>query len=218
MGVVTQAGRPGPVCHIRTTIHRLLTSVDGDAINSGLGCRVLIVWSFGGFLSPRKSIRCMALGFTRPAGEFAERSGRKPSRRTPASEPRITTFEKRGAMPDRKSLVFLLWVTSSLALLASVLVAPIRTSGFVSVSFRPFCVRRNFAVPPGQPTTRLSAAMAVDGVSQVNALPSENEEQDRADPLQEPRVSFLVPSSFRNVPDRQLIAPRSILSLYPLRC
>ena len=87
-----------------------------------------------------------------------------------ASEPLITTFEKRGAMPDRKSLVSTLWLTSSLALLASVLVAPIRTSGFVSVSSRPDCLRRNFALAPGQPTTRLSAAMATDAVLQVNAL------------------------------------------------
>ena len=121
-------------------------------------------------------------------------------------------------MPDRKSLVSTLWLTSSLALLASVLVAPIRTSGFVTVSARPDCLRRNFALPPGQPTTRLGAAMDTDAIVEVDALPSESEEQDRADALDEPRVSFLTPCSFRKVPDRQLIAPRSILSLYPLRC
>jgi hypothetical protein len=121
-------------------------------------------------------------------------------------------------MPDRKSLVCTPWLTSLLALLASVLVAPIRTSGFVSVSSRPDCLRRNFALSPVQPTTRLSAATATDAVLQVNALPSENEEQDWADPLDEPRVSILIPCSFRKVPDRQMIAPRSILSLYPLRC
>ena len=106
-------------------------------------------------------------------------------------------------MPDRKSLVSTLCLTSSLALLASVLVAPIRTSGFVSS--RPDCLRRNFALPPGEPMTRLSAAMATDGPLEVNALASENEEQDRADPLDESRVSFLIPCSFRKVPDRQLI-------------
>jgi hypothetical protein len=121
-------------------------------------------------------------------------------------------------MPDRKSLVSTLWLTSSLALLASVLVAPIRTSGFVTVSSRPDCLRRNFALFPGQPTTCLSAAMTTDVVLLVNALPSENEEQDGADALDEPRVSFLIPCSFRKVPDRHLIAPRSLLSLYPLRC
>ena len=104
------------------------------------------------------------------------------------------------------------------ALLASVVVTPDPDVGFVAVSSRPDCLRRNFAPPPGQPTTRLSAAMATDAVLQVNALPSQNEEQDRADPLDDPRVSFLIPCSFRKVPDRQLIAPRSILSLYPLRC
>jgi hypothetical protein len=121
-------------------------------------------------------------------------------------------------MPDRKNLVCTLWLASSLALLASVLVAPIRTSGFVTLSSPSDCLRRNFAVLPGQATTRLSAAMATDTVLLVNALPSENEEQDGADALDEPRVTFLIPCSFRKVPDRQLIAPRSILSLYPLRC
>jgi hypothetical protein len=121
-------------------------------------------------------------------------------------------------MPDRKSLICTLWLTSSMALLASVFVAPIRTSGFVSFSCRSDCVRRTSALLPGQPTTRLNAAMDTDSVPQVNAIPSENEEQDRADPLDEPRVAFLSPCSFRNLPDHQLIAPRSIVSLYPLRC
>ena len=121
-------------------------------------------------------------------------------------------------MPDRKSLVSTLWLTTSLALLASVLVAPIWTSGFVTVSSRPDSLRRNFALPPSQPTTRLSAAMATDAVLQVNALPSDDEEQDRDVAQETPRVSFLIPCSFRKVPDRQLMAPRSILSLYPLRC
>jgi hypothetical protein len=121
-------------------------------------------------------------------------------------------------MPDRKSLVSTLCLTSSLALLASVLVAPIRTSGFVSVSSWPDCLRRIFALPPGQPATRLSAVMATDAVLRVNALPPASEEQEQSDALDEPRVSFLIPCSFRKVPDRQLIAPRSILSLYPLRC
>jgi hypothetical protein len=121
-------------------------------------------------------------------------------------------------MPDRKSLVSTLWLTSSLALLASVLVAPIGASGFVSISFPPDCLRRDSALLPGQSTTRLSAAMDTDAVLQVNALPSENEEQDRADPLDEPRASFLSPCSFRKVPDHPVIAPRSIVTLYPLRC
>ena len=121
-------------------------------------------------------------------------------------------------MPDRKYLVSTLLLTSLLALLASVLLAPIRTSGFVTVSSRPDCLRRDFSLPPGQPTTRLDSAMASDAVLREKALHSENEEQDGADPLDARRVSFLIPCSFRKVPDRQLIALRSILSLYPLRC
>jgi hypothetical protein len=121
-------------------------------------------------------------------------------------------------MPDRKNLVPVLWLTSSLVLLAWVLVAPIRTSGFVAASSRPDSLRRDFVLPPVQPTTCLSAGMAPDAVLDLDALPSEDEEQDRPDALDEPRVSFLMPYSFRKVPDRQLVAPRSILSHYPLRC
>jgi hypothetical protein len=121
-------------------------------------------------------------------------------------------------MRDRESLVSTLWLISSLALLALVLVAPTRTSGFVTVSSRPDCLRRDVALPPAQPTTRLKAAVATDAVLEVDALPSESEEQERADALDEPRVSFLIPCSFRKVPDRQFIDPHSVLILYPLRC
>ena len=132
-------------------------------------------------------------------------------------EPRITTFEKRVAMPDRKPLVSTLWFTSALALLSSVLGAPIPMSGFATVSTRPDYVCRDFAPASGQPTTGISAAMATNAVLQVKALPSEDEEQDRDHPLNGPRVSFLIPCSFLKVPDRQLTAPHSILSRYPLR-
>ena len=117
-------------------------------------------------------------------------------------------------MSDRKSLVFTLWLTALLTLA----VAPIRTSGFVTVSPRPDCLRRNFALPPGQPRTRLIAAPATDADLEVAALPCESEEQDRADALDEPRVSFPIPCSFCKVPDRRLIGSRLILSIYPLRC
>ncbi|MGP0066756.1 MAG: hypothetical protein ACLQGP_24595 [Isosphaeraceae bacterium] len=128
------------------------------------------------------------------------------------------TFEKQVAMPDLKNLVSTLWFTCLLALLASVVVAPRRTSGFVTVSSRPDCLRRDFGLSPGRSTMRLSKAMATDAVLEVDAFASESKEQERAGALDEPRVSFLIPCSFRKLPDRHLIAPRSILSLYPLRC
>ena len=124
----------------------------------------------------------------------------------------------REAMSDRKSFVLKLWLTSSLVLLAWSLVAQARSSGSVTVSSLPDCLGRNFALPPGHSTAHFSATIATDDTLKVDALPSEDEEQDRADALHEPRVSFLIACSFPKVPDRQLIAPRSILSLYPLRC
>ena len=60
--------------------------------------------------------------------------------------------------------------------------------------------------------------MTTDPVLHVSALRSANEEQEGADFLEKPRVSFVIPCSFRKVPDGQLTTPRSILSLYPLRC
>ena len=133
-------------------------------------------------------------------------------------------------MPDRKSLAATLWLMSSLALLASVLAAPIRPSGFVAASPRPDGLAAGFAPISGQPAARIGEAMFEDAILRVDALSSENEEpdrsdalaeaeeQDRADALDEPRISFLIPCSFRKIHDRQLIVPRSILSHYPLRC
>ena len=121
-------------------------------------------------------------------------------------------------MPDRKSLDSTLWLASSLALLASMLIAPAWMSGFVTTSSQSDCFRRDVTLIAGQPATRLGTAMTTDAILQDNALPSEDEEQDRADTPDEPRVSFLIPCSLRKVSDRQLIAPRSVLSLYPLRC
>ncbi|WP_422931539.1 hypothetical protein [Singulisphaera sp. PoT] len=121
-------------------------------------------------------------------------------------------------MPDRKSLVFTLWLTSLVALLASILLAPVPTSAFITVTSQPDCPHRHCSLCPGPSTSSFSAAMATDVVRQVTALPFEIEEQDRTDILDEPRVAFLVLSFFRKDLDRKVIAPRSILSLYPLRC
>lgn len=121
-------------------------------------------------------------------------------------------------MLNRKSLVATIWLASSLALLASIPGTPIQTPGFITVSAQPNCLLRNFAQPPGQSATSLTASTATDTVLSMKALPREEEEQDRVDALDEPRVSFLIPYSFRKVLDRQSIAPCPILSLYPLRC
>lgn len=128
-------------------------------------------------------------------------------------------FEKRWAMPNRRNnLISAFWRTSSLALLAWMLVAPIRTSGVANVSSRPDCHCRDSALPLGQPKTSLSAVMDTGVVLRMKALPFEDEEQDWAGALDVLRASFLIPCSFHKAPDRQSIAPRSALSFYPLRC
>jgi len=117
-------------------------------------------------------------------------------------------------MPARKSFFPTFWLISVVA----VLVAPFLTTRIVTASSRSACLRRNFSLPPSQLTIGLGAATATVAVLEVNALPSEDGEQDRFDALNELRVSFLMPCSFRKVPARRSIAPRSILSPYPLRC
>jgi len=136
----------------------------------------------------------------------------------PASEPRIMSFEKREAMPECKRLVFTFWLMSALALLVAVLIAPFRTSGFAKVSSGSHFMHRSFAIPSYEPVAFWSVGIGNEAVDEGTALPSEDEELERADALDEPQVSFLIPVCFRKVPDRQLIAPCSVLSLYPLRC
>ena len=126
-------------------------------------------------------------------------------------------------MLGRKSLVSTFLLICSLA---SVPTAPIRTSGCTTVSPRPDCLRCNFALPLDISPTYVGSALITDAVLKVDAPPSEseeqdlaeNEEQDLADPVDEQRVTFLLPCSFRKIPHRRLIPPPSILSVYPLRC
>jgi hypothetical protein len=128
-------------------------------------------------------------------------------------------LEKRWAMPDRKLLVATLGLATSLALLALVLVASIRLPGFVATSSHPDYLRDNLILTPGQPATCLVAAEATGPVRESKALLSKNEqEEEEADAFVEPRASFLILCSAREAPERRLIVPRSILSLYHLRC
>jgi hypothetical protein len=121
-------------------------------------------------------------------------------------------------MPDRKNLVTILCVASSLGLLASVLVAPIRTSEFLAVSSRIESLFRNEVPASSESTPRFHVAVETDAVPRISALPSEPEEQDRADALGEPHITFRIPCSFLKISYRKSLPPSTILSLYPLRC
>lgn len=121
-------------------------------------------------------------------------------------------------MPDRKSLIYTLWLLTSLALVAWVSIAPNRKSGLVAPSSRPDCHRNNFTLHQAEPTAYLRAAMDADAVEGGNAFAWEDEEQNRVDALNEPHAYVLITCSFRKVPARQAISSRSILSHYPIRC
>ncbi len=120
-------------------------------------------------------------------------------------------------MAGRTSLVYKLWLLSSLVVLAAVLVAPTRKSGSVDVSSRPDCQCDHFALPQAEPTAHLVAGMAADTALEGNALVCEDEEEDRVVVLNEPRASFLIASSFRKWSAHQVLSPRSISYYYPIR-
>ena len=194
-------------------MRRLLTSVDSEAINYTTWMSCIVCPEFGVPLA-RRNEYISARPWASPGQPENSRSDLVEShlagRRR--GEPRITTFEKRVAMPDRKSLVSTLWLTSSLALLASVLVAPIQTSRYVTVSSRPGCLSRNFHLPPGQPPDPPQPSDG-DGRRPEGGCPLllRVKSQERADALDEPRVSFWSPSSFQEGPrspiDRPLLDP-----------
>jgi len=122
-------------------------------------------------------------------------------------------------MPDHNRLGATFGLASSVVLPALVLLASIWPSASVTASSRPDFLRSDFTVSLGHATTYLSATTATNSVRNLKALASENEEEEEgADALVEPRVSFLSLGSFRKVPERKLFSPRSILSHYPLRC
>ena len=121
-------------------------------------------------------------------------------------------------MSDQKSLVFTLGLVALVLLLVTVPSRPIRTSEFDAVSFERDGVRHNIAVRSSQSKPHLCAGTGAGAVLEVNALRSENDEEDRVDAVDERRISFSVPCCFRTISDHQLIVPRSIISLYPLRC
>lgn len=129
--------------------------------------------------------------------------------------------EKRGAMADCIRLVSKLWLATSLALLAWVLVAPMETSGSVTVSSCPGLACRDFSPSRSQAAACLSAGTDSDDVLKVEACPSEvedNDEKNRDAALCESRLSSLTTCILSFVPDRRPIAPPSILSFHPLRC
>jgi len=121
-------------------------------------------------------------------------------------------------MPDRKSLLYTLWLLTSLVLLAWVSMTPNRKSGLVASSSRPDCHRINFPLHQAEPTAHLRAVMDADVVLGGHVPAWEGEEQDRVDALNAPHASCLIPCSFRKVPPLRVVSSRSILSHYPIRC
>ena len=120
-------------------------------------------------------------------------------------------------MLERQSLVFTLWL-ACLLLLASTVLVPARAMGPAAASSSPDRLRLNFTPPPHQPPHCLTSAMEGESNPQAVAFSPENEEQDGSEARPEPRVSSLIPCAIQKISNLASIAPRSSLSLYPLRC
>lgn len=121
-------------------------------------------------------------------------------------------------MPGRKSHVSKLWLASSLALLALVLSAPVRSLKATTDTSQADCLSHDLAVLPGQPTTPLGLTTAADALPHVPVVLSDSGKKAEADAVEEAPVRLASPFTSCKVFTRQLISPRPILSRYPLRC
>lgn len=124
-------------------------------------------------------------------------------------------------MTDRDCLNSMHWLRSSLtmlAIVALVLVAPVRMFGNVAGSYLSECLEEQFAQRTVEPTILSSDLAAPDAVPQVSALAPEIEKPLGESALGESRVFLLMPWCFRKALDRRLIASPSVLSHYHLRC
>ena len=114
-----------------------------------------------------------------------------------------------------------------LVMVASVLVAPMRTHGALAASSPPDGLPGTSVPGNVTPAILHSASRAPDAAPRAYGLAAKEDEQPGESALEEPRgesaleeprVSFFMSWRFRKDPDRRVVAPFSILSLYHLRC
>jgi hypothetical protein len=143
------------------------------------------------------------------------------NRQMSASEPAITGFDMRASMSDRNRFDTRYWLRTTLTLLAMialVLVAPMRMLGSVAGTSRSICLQSQFVPDTEEPSILSSDLSAPDAVLQVTALAAEKEKSSSESALDESRVFFLTPWCFRKASDRCLFASPPDLSHYHLRC
>lgn len=124
-------------------------------------------------------------------------------------------------MNDRNRFDSWHWLTTTLTLLAMialVLVAPMRMLGSVTGTSLSICLQSQFAQDTGEPSILSSDLSAPDAVLQVTALAAEKEKSSSESALDESRVFFLMPCCFRKASDLCLFASPPDLSHYHLRC
>jgi hypothetical protein len=136
-------------------------------------------------------------------------------------EPRITMFENRRYMTECKRLIATTCLASSLALLAWVLVGPMRSSGFGNVSSHPDCLPANVVSSSSQ-TAGLTATPVGKNARSVLAIYSEEEERDdeqeSAGILPNVLLRIAPPRSFSRIAHTGVIASYLTQASSPLRC
>jgi hypothetical protein len=138
-----------------------------------------------------------------------------------AGKARMTTFENGRFMLKHKRLVATLWFVSSLALVASVPVGPMRTSGFGTVSPHYGCLNESLVVCPSQ-MAGLTATRDGKNARPVVALYSEEEERDdeqeSAGILPNVLLRLTPPRSFSRIAHHSFVASYLKQADSPLRC
>lgn len=133
----------------------------------------------------------------------------------PVNNPRITLFEKRWTMPDRKYLIL---AVQSACLLILACVALNHALRFPTELPRRDRDCQNLCLPCTPPTSHWDTAKPLEVVFDFAVDSPDNEEQDRADAQDELPVSSLLPGAFRHIAPTWLNLRRAVLPVYPLRC
>lgn len=121
-------------------------------------------------------------------------------------------------MFGRKSHVSPIWLGCSLALLALVLVAPVRSLKATTDISLADNLSHDLAVPASRPMTPLGITTATETIPHVPVDLSDGGTKAEADAGEESPVPLASPFISCKVFSRQRLSPPPVLSLYPLRC
>lgn len=122
-------------------------------------------------------------------------------------------------MASRNVLYRIVCVASTIALVAAVIVAPIRSTGTIACSLNPDCIRLDFVLPASG-SIQTTAKSVPSSPLRVKAISSEDEGKDERNGVADSASCFVfVPSpAVSSEPVRASAVSGLVRSIHPLRC